>query len=62
MRRVAGAAAVVDDDAAALADRQAGVAGELVARADAGREDDHVDVELGAVGQGGEQPVAASRR
>ena len=36
---------LVDDDAAALADLEAGVAGELVARPDAGGEDDDVDVE-----------------
>ena len=40
--RVAGAAGVVDDDAAALADGEADVAGQLVARPDAGGEDDHV--------------------
>ena len=43
--------AVVDDDAAALADRQPGVAGQLVARPDAGGEHDQVGVELGAVGE-----------
>ena len=43
---------VVDDDAAALADHQAAGAGQIVARLDAGRDDDHVDVELGAVGEG----------
>ena len=34
---------LVDHDAAALADRQPGLAGQLVARTDAGGEDDHVD-------------------
>ena len=44
-RGVAGAQGVVADDAAALADRQAAVAGQLIARADACRDHDHVDLE-----------------
>src|SRR5699024_8387980 len=50
--RVRGAAAVVDDHPAPLANRQAGVAGEFVARPDAGGEDDDVDVDGGAVVEG----------
>ena len=42
---------IVDDDAAALADRQAAGAGQVVARLDAGGDDDHLHVELGAVGE-----------
>ncbi len=49
--RVGGAAAGVDADAAALADGQARVAGELVAGADPGGEDDEVGVDGGAVGE-----------
>ncbi len=49
--RVRGAARVVDHDAAALADRQARVAGEGVPRADAGGEDDDVGVQVAAVGE-----------
>ena len=43
--------ASIDHDAAALADGQAGGARQLVARADAGREHDHVDLQLAAVGE-----------
>ena len=50
-RGVLGAAALVDDDAAALADGQPGGARQLVARADAGREDQQIDVQLVAVGE-----------
>ncbi len=42
---------VVDRDAAALADRQPGGAGELVAWADAGREHHEIRGEFGAVGE-----------
>ncbi len=44
-------AALVDHDAAALADRQPGLARELVARPHAGGEHDQVDRELRAVGE-----------
>ena len=46
-----GAALLVDRDAAALADRQPAVAGELVAGADTGAEHHQVGGEFGAVGQ-----------
>ena len=55
-------AAVVDDDAAALADLQAGVAGELVAWPDAGREHDHVGVEVVALGERQAGDAAVGRR
>ena len=48
-RGVGGARALIDHDAAALADQQIRGARQLVARADARREDDRVDVQLGAV-------------
>lgn len=49
--RVRGAAAGVDRDAAALADVQSRVAGQLVAGADTGGEDDEAGVDGGAVGE-----------
>ncbi len=49
--RVGGQAAGVDRDAAALADVQPGVAGQLVAGADAGGEDDELRVDGRAVGE-----------
>ena len=45
------AARLVDGHAAARAERQAGRAGELVARPDSGREHHYLGVYLGAVGQ-----------
>src|SRR6202022_1338752 len=51
-RGVLGAAPAVDGDAAAFADRQAAVAGELVAGADSGREDHQVGVEFDRPGRG----------
>ena len=49
---VGGAQLVVHDDAAALADRQPAGAGQVVARLDAGRDDDHLHVQLAAVDEG----------
>ncbi len=49
--RVGGAAVLVDDDAAALAEGEAAVARQLVAGADAGGEDDHLGGEHAAVGE-----------
>src|SRR5471032_2896756 len=48
---VRGLALVVDGDAAARADRDAAFARQIIARADTGREDDHVGVEVRAVGE-----------
>ena len=60
-RGVGGACALIDHDAAALADQQLRGARQLVARADARREDDRVDVQLGAVRepQRADAPVGA---
>ena len=44
-RRVAGAAAIVDHDATACADLEAAAASQLVARPDAGCDNEDVDVE-----------------
>src|SRR5688572_27699516 len=44
-------AVIVDDNAAALAYREAGLPCELIARPDAGGEDDEVSIELSAVGE-----------
>ena len=49
--RVAGAAGLVGDHSASLVQVEAGVAGQLVARADAGGEHDDVDVHRLAVGE-----------
>ena len=58
--RVGGLAVRVDADAAALADREAGGARQLVARADAGGEHDDVGLQRGAVGE--HQAVARGLR
>ncbi|ENO77080.1 cellobiohydrolase A [Thauera sp. 27] len=50
-RRIAGAAVVVDRDAATGADGQCVLARELVARTDAGGEHDHVGLQVGTVGK-----------
>ena len=42
---------IVDDDAAALADGEAGFLRQVIARPNAGRDDDHVDVDRAAVGK-----------
>ena len=46
---IAGATVVVDDDAATRADGQHALAGQLIARADAGREHDHVGLVVAAI-------------
>ena len=51
MSWIGGFQPIVDHDAAALADGEADLPGEIVARPNAGRDDDHVDVERGAVGE-----------
>src|SRR5207245_203123 len=49
--RVRGAQVIIDDDAAALADHEPRGTGEVIARLDAGRYHNHLDVELGPVGE-----------
>ena len=49
--RVRGLAGVVNHDAAARSDFQTALGGQLIARADTGREDDKVDFQLAAVGK-----------
>ena len=50
--RIGSAQMVVHDDAAALTDHQAAGAGQIVARLDAGRDDDHLHVQFAAVDEG----------
>ena len=49
--RVGGLAAIVDHDAAALGNRQSALGGQFIARADPGREDDEIDLQLATVGE-----------
>ena len=60
--RVGGPAGRTDHDAATLADRQTGFTSNPVARPNAGGEDDHIDVEHGAVGEHQPTHVAVGRR
>ena len=49
---VRSAETVIHNDAAALPDRQSAGTGQVVARLDSGRDDDHLDVDLAAIGEG----------
>src|SRR4030095_8729887 len=57
---VGGAAALVDDDAPALSDLEAGVTGQLVTSADPGGKDDHLGREDAAIGEADLRDPAAA--